>query len=131
MSTSHAVVSISHEAADILAFDDQESTSSKIRTHEHPTGQHRSQVRSEHEFFAHVCDAIDGIEQVVVAGPRTALTDFEHYARKHRPSSAARVLAYEAVDHPTRNQLVAMARKFFERLAQGDVVPVSHGAIHR
>jgi stalled ribosome rescue protein Dom34 len=131
MSTSHAVISISHEAADILVFDDQDSTSSKVRTHEHPTGQHRSQVRSEHEFFGHVCDAIDGVGQVVMAGPRTALVDFEHYARKHRPSSASRVLAYDVVDHPTRNQLVAMARKFFERLVQGDALPVSQGAIHR
>ena len=32
---------------------------------------------------------------------------------KHRPEAARRIAGYEVADHPTANQLVALARKFF------------------
>jgi len=43
----------------------------------------------------------------------TAIADFRHYADKHRPQTATRIVGYEVVDHPSNNQLVALARKSF------------------
>ena len=37
---------------------------------------------------------------------------------KHRPLTAARIVGYEVVDHPTENQLVALARKHFVKYDQ-------------
>jgi len=37
-----------------------------------------------------------------------------HNAEKHRPRTAARIVAYDVADHPTENQLIALGRKFFE-----------------
>ena len=84
----------------------------KIKAHTHHTKQHGSGVRTEHEFFGDVCDPLDGIAEVLVTGSNTATADFRHYADKHRPQTAARIVGYEVVDHPSDNQLVALARKY-------------------
>lgn len=113
MSLFHAVVHTDHQTALVLQFDSEQVLSQKVKTHEHPTRQHHSGVRDEHEFYGALCDALIGISEVLVTGSRTALDDFRHYVDKHRPEIAKHVVGYEAVDHPTENQLVALARKFF------------------
>jgi len=113
MPTFHAVVFIDHQHAQVLQFDAEHVQASKVKATSHHTAQHGSQVRTEHEFFGHVCDALDGIAEVLVTGPRTGLADFEHYLRKHRPETARRVVDFQGVDHPSENQLVALARKYF------------------
>ena len=113
MTLFHAIVQLDHQQAKVLQFDAEQVEAQKIKSHSHHTAQHGSQVRSEHEFFAHVCDALEGISEVLVVGSRTALADFRHYADKHRPQTARRIVGYELVDHPSDNQLVALARKYF------------------
>ena len=87
--------------------------SRKVKAHSHPTRQHGSQVRDEHEFFAAVRDALADIKEVLVAGSHQAQSDFQRYVNKHRPQLAPQIVGYETVDHPSDAQLVAMARKFF------------------
>lgn len=115
MSLFHAVVFIDHAQAQVLQFDAEHVEAQKVKAHSHHTKQHGSAVRSEHEFFGHVCDALDGIAEVLVTGPKTGLADFRHYAEKHRAETARRIVGYETVDHPTQNQLVALARQYFLR----------------
>jgi stalled ribosome rescue protein Dom34 len=115
MTTFHAVVFIDHQHAQVLQFDAEHVRAEKIKAHTHHTKQHGSQVRSEHEFFGQVCDALQGITEVLVTGPRTGIADFRHYAEKHRPQTARHIVAYETVDHPSDRQLVALARQYFLR----------------
>ena len=112
--TTHAVVWIDHHHANVLQVDAASVRPRHVRARVHPTAQHGSEVRSEHEFFAEVCGSVEGIDSVLVTGGKTALADFRHYAEKHRPQTAARFAAYDVVDHPTENQLTALARQFFE-----------------
>lgn len=118
MSLFHAVVHTDHQSAEILQFDADQVIGNKLKAHSHNTPQHHSAVRTEHEFFGSVCDALDGISEVLVTGTHTAVTDFKHFADKHRPQVAAHIVGYEIVDHPTENQLVALARKFFANFNQ-------------
>jgi stalled ribosome rescue protein Dom34 len=113
MSLFHAVVRIDHHNAQVLQFDADQVQAQALKAHSHPTKQHGSAVRTEHEFFGEVCDALVGITEVLVAGSRTAQADFKHYVEKHRPAVAAQIVGYETVDHPSDNQLVAQARSFF------------------
>jgi stalled ribosome rescue protein Dom34 len=113
MTTFHSVVFIDHQAAQVLQFDPEHVQASKVKSHSHHTAQHGSGVRTEHEFFAHVCDALEGIAEILVVGPHTGVTDFEHYVRKHRPETAKRIVDFQTVDRPSENQLVALARKYF------------------
>jgi len=113
MSLFHAVVWTDHQSAQVVQFNAEHTVAQKVHAHAHPTAQHGSGVRSEHEFFASVCDALDGIGRVLVTGSHTAVADFRHYVEKHRPQAAARIVDYDVVDHPSENQLVAHARKRF------------------
>lgn len=113
MTLFHAVVWIDHQRAQLMPFDAEHVESKVLRAHSHHTRQHGSTVRTEHEFFGEVCDAIAPIPEVLVTGSRTALADLRHYVDKHRPSVAPRICGWEVVDHPTDGQLIALARRFF------------------
>lgn len=124
MSLFHAVVWTDHHTAKILQFDADQVQAKNLRSHVHETAQHGSAVRAEHEFFGEVCAALDGISEVLVTGSHTALADFRHYADKHRPQTAARIVGYEVVDHLSENQLVALARQYFHKHDQMTATPV-------
>jgi stalled ribosome rescue protein Dom34 len=113
MTLFHAVVWIDHHTAQVLQFDAEHVQAQKVKAQSHHTKQRASAVRTEHEFFAEVCDALSGITEVLVTGSHQAQADFKHYIEKHRPTTATQVVGYETVDHPSENQLVAMARKYF------------------
>jgi hypothetical protein len=120
MSLPHAIVWTDHHSAHVLQFDAGRVESKTVRDHTHPTAQHGSGVRSEHEFFGQVCDAIGGIGEILLVGGHTAIADFRHYADKHRPHDATRIVGYEVCDHLSDNQLLARGRAFFaERLRLG------------
>lgn len=113
MSLKHAVVWADHQAAQVLRFDAEHVEEHKVRARVHYTRQHESGVRTEHEFFGKVCDELEGVDEALVTGSHTAIADFRHYVEKHRPHVAPRIAGYEVVDHPTDNQLVALARRYF------------------
>lgn len=113
MTTFHAVVHIDHQTAQVLQFDPEHVEASRLKASTRHTAQHGSLVRTEHEYFGHVCDALEGIAEILVVGPHTGLADFQHYVRKHRPKTAERIVDFQPVDHPTMSQLVAMARRYF------------------
>ena len=72
MSLFHAVVWVDHQKAQVLQFDAEHVEAQKVKAHSHHTAQHGSSVRTEHEFFGHVCDALAGIQEVLVVGSHTA-----------------------------------------------------------
>jgi len=123
MALFHAVVLIDHHQAQVLQFDAEQVQAHKLKAHSHPTKQHGSAVRTEHEFFAQVCDALAGIPEVLVTGSHTAQADFKHYVAKHRPALSAHLVGYETVDHPSDNQLLALARAFFLKYDRMSGVP--------
>lgn len=113
MTTFHAVLRIDHHGAELQQFDAEHVQSQTLKAHNHPTAQHGSGVRTEHEFFGRVCDALQGIPEVLVAGSHTALADFRHYVDKHRPALAPHLAGFEPVGPLSDKQLVALARQFF------------------
>jgi hypothetical protein len=116
MNRFHAVIWLDHQQAQVVHFDATESQAQTVRSHHHPTAQHGSEVRAVHEFFGHVCDALQGTPEVLVTGGRTTLADFRHYVEKHRAALGPHVMGWEVVDHPTPAQLVALARQRFVAL---------------
>jgi len=115
MSQFHAVAFVDHHNAQVLQFGAEPAVEQKLHEHKHFTRQHGSDVRSEHEFFADVCDALEGISEVLVVGGHQGTADFRHYVDKHRPLTALRISDYQVVDHPSEKELVALARKYFVR----------------
>lgn len=113
MTLFHAIAWVDHQHAQILQFDDEHVQSQKIKPHSRHTRQHQSGVRNEHEYFAEVCDALAGIAEVLVVGPKTGLADFRHYVEKYRPAASKQIVGWEPHDHASENQLVALARRYF------------------
>ena len=113
MTMFHAVVWVDHQSAQVLQFDAEHVQAQKVKAHTHHTRQHGSSVRTEHEFFAELCDALAGIAEVLVVGPKTGLADFRHYVDKHRPALARQIVGWEHGEHASERQLVALARQYF------------------
>jgi hypothetical protein len=83
MSLYHAVAFVDHQSAQVLQFSSEQVVKHTLQQHLHFTRQHASGVRSEHEFFGEVCDALEGIAEVLVTGGHKGLADFRHYVDKH------------------------------------------------
>jgi hypothetical protein len=84
MTLFHAVVWLDHHQAEILQFDPEHVQASKVKASTSHTRTHGN-----------------------------GLKDFQHHVDKHRPGLAPHIFGYEAVDHPSPAQLVALARRFF------------------
>lgn len=119
MTMNHAVVLIDHHHAQVIQFSADDVQAASIKEHTHYTRQHGSSVRSEHEFFAEVCDALSGIPAVMVTGSHTAQADFRHYVEKHRPEAMGKIVHWETVDHPSEGELVKLGRDYFS--GQGEM----------
>ena len=113
MPLAHAVLWLDHHHADLIQFNREEVTSTKVKDHAHDTRQHHSGVRTQHEFYGKVCDALAGISYVLVAASGNAQSDFRGYVEKHRTAILPQLVGWETVDHPTEGELVALARTFF------------------
>jgi hypothetical protein len=61
MSLHHAAVWADRRSAQVLQFDAEHVQVQNVHTHTHHTVQHGSSVRSEHEFYADVCCALEGV----------------------------------------------------------------------
>jgi hypothetical protein len=126
MAMFHAVLSTDHHNAQVLQLDAGHVEARRIRAHSQHARRHGSNVRSEHDFYAEVCDALQGIAEVLEVGSRTGLADFKHCVEKHRAACAKQVVAYEPVNQPTQAELLAMARRCFQNhdLMAGTPTPV-------
>jgi stalled ribosome rescue protein Dom34 len=113
MTLFHAVAWVDHQSAQILQFDAEHIQAQKVKSHSHHTRQHGSSLRTEHEYYAEVCDALAGVSEVLMVGPKTGLADFRHYVDKHRASVDRQIVGWEVQERISEAQLVAMARQYF------------------
>ncbi|MEO7403068.1 MAG: hypothetical protein ABIU95_05305 [Burkholderiales bacterium] len=123
MPASHAVVWIDHHHAQVVQIDAEHVHTQKLKEHKHYTRQHGSEVRSEHEFFAQVCDALAGFDAVLVTGSQMAQAAFRHYVDKHRAALAPKIAGWETVGQPTEGELVELARQFFVKRGEMPATP--------
>jgi hypothetical protein len=65
------------------------------------------------EFFAQVMNAVSDAGEILIIGPASAKTELARYLRDKHPQIADRVVAVEAVDHPSDPEIVAYrARRY-------------------
>lgn len=116
----HAVVFIDHHEAkihhvDLNSFDEKTIASPHAHVHRHPKGAAEGHEHPDDQkhFFAEVAKALQNAEEILVVGPSTAKLQLINYAHTHDRALAAKIVGVETVDHPTDNQLVAYAKKYF------------------
>ena len=120
MAYTHAVVWLDHTEARVIHLDETtheghhvKSPHGKEHLH-HKRGSVGAGNASEHaDFFGLVVKALGDTAEILVVGPASAKNEFVKHATAHDARFAKRVLGVENMDHPSENQLVAHARKFF------------------
>ena len=113
MSTFHAVVWMDHQEAHVLMFDREHVESQRIRSRSHH--KHQGKAGDASAFFAEVAKALTGSHEVLLPGPGAARYEFREWCGSHARSAAEVIVDSIATDHPTDNQLVALARQYFRK----------------
>jgi hypothetical protein len=116
----HAVVSIDHEEATVFEFAENDVTEHRIKTTDRQGNIHHKagSVGSGHAhgsktYLTAVAGALKPSHEILIVGHGTAKDELASFIRDHAPLLAPRIMGGEAVDQPTKGQILAFARKFF------------------
>jgi len=120
MTTNHVVIWIDHKEAHLLYFDP--SLNELIKSHSnHPHLHHKSNVigsgkaPEDKRYFHNVISAAAKSNEILIMGPGLAKTEFHKFVVIHEPILSKKIIGIETCDHPTDHQIVAFAKKYFQR----------------
>ena len=113
MSTFHAVVWMDHNEAHVLMFDREHVESQRIKSRSHH--KHQGKVGDAAAFFGDVAKALAGTREVLLTGPGVARNEFRDWCGVNAKAAADVVVDSIAADHPSDNQLVALAKQYFKK----------------
>jgi stalled ribosome rescue protein Dom34 len=117
----HAVVCIDHAEALIFDFTKDDFTEHRIEAkggqgniHHKSGSQGAGHAHDANAYFSQVAAQLKPSHEILILGHGTARTDFAQFIRDHFPALASRIMGVEAVDHPSKGEIVALAREFFD-----------------
>lgn len=117
----HAVVCIDHAEALVFEFAGEDVTEHRIRPKDrhgnihHKAGSNGSgHTHDSKAYLSAVAEALQSSHEILIVGHGTAKDEFASFIREHLPMLAPRVMGVETVDQPTKGEILAFARKFFE-----------------
>lgn len=117
----HGCVWIDHREARIFGIGQGEADSKVIHDAAAPHHIHRKadhvglgKVPIDAAFLNEVAAGLDSFKAIAIFGPGAARTELAGYLAEHHPAVAKRVWGIEPMDHPTDNQIVAAAQKYFK-----------------
>lgn len=121
--TTQAAVWIDHTEARVFHIGGEEAGEGKVMTpqhhvhHKHPKGQEgvKAHVEDDKKFFHAIGEALTGRDEVLVVGPSTAKLELIRWVHAHDRALEAKIVGVETVDHPTDGQMMAYAKKYFDR----------------
>jgi stalled ribosome rescue protein Dom34 len=120
MARYHACVWLDHREAKIFGISAEEVDEVDIHDHHSPKHIHRKadhvgegKAEASPAYFAAIAEALRTYRAILIVGPGSARHEFAGYVAEHDPKLRERIWAIEAMDHPTRGELVAAARKYF------------------
>lgn len=79
----------------------------------HHTHGHDGSAQTSEKFYHEIATQLHNATGILILGPGVAPKQLKHHFDQHHPKLAERVLAVESSDHPTDNQLKALANEFF------------------
>jgi hypothetical protein len=117
----HAVVYIDHAEALVFEFAESDVTEHRIQAKDrdgnihHKAGSMGSgHAHDSKAYLTAVADALQPSHEILIVGHGTEKDEFASFIRDHVPALAPRIMGVETVDHPTKGEILAFARKFFE-----------------
>ena len=116
MTTFHAVVWMDHQEAHVLMFDREHVQSQRVKSRSHHKHQGKSGETA--AFYGEVAKALHGCHEVLVTGPGRARDEFRDWCASHDAAVGKVIVDSVPSDHPSDNQVVAMARQYFKKFDQ-------------
>lgn len=118
MHSFHVVVWLDHSEAHVIHFNRDESQTDIIKSATKPhlhvkAGGNGGRSADDRAYLEQVVSAVKDAQEILITGPGTEKTVLYKYMLKQHPNVAEKVVTVESSDHPTDNQLLAYARKFF------------------
>ena len=120
LSSYHAVVWIDHQEARVLHFTRDGAEKTLVHAHGgHRQTHHRKGVvgsgkaPEDRKYFEAIAGSLADVAEILVVGPAQAGQEFAKYLEKHARDLAGKVMAVEAVDHPSDGELLKLARRYF------------------
>jgi stalled ribosome rescue protein Dom34 len=117
---SDIAVWIDHEQAKIYVIARLSATEWKLHPHDRHVHLHTKagkgdsgRAPEDEHYFHSVAEALKDADEILIAGPGTAKSELMHHLQHHDPLVAKKVVAVEALDHPSDGELLNFARKFF------------------
>jgi stalled ribosome rescue protein Dom34 len=117
----HAVVHIDHAEALIFEFGESGETEHRIQATDRDGNIHHKagSVGSGHahdakSYLTAICSALNPAQEILIIGHGNAKDELARFIHDHRPELAPRILGVATVDHPSKGEILAFARKFFE-----------------
>lgn len=117
----HAVVSIDHAEATVFEFSENDVSEHRIKAADrHGNIHHKAgSVGSGHAhdskaYLTAVVGALKPSHEILIVGHGTAKDELASFIRDHARQLAPRIMGVEAMDQPTKGEILAFARKFFE-----------------
>jgi hypothetical protein len=117
----HALVSIDHAEATIFEFAENDVSEHRIKATDRQGNIHHKagSVGSGHAhdsktYLTAVVSALNPSHEILIVGHGTAKDELAAFIRDHAPLLAPRIMGVKAMDQPTKGEVLAFARKFFE-----------------
>lgn len=121
MSHSHAVVWMDSKEAHVFRFNAEDVEHERIKSHNPFRKVHHKagvigagHLQLDRDYFDHIIDALRGANEWLLVGPGTAKDQLLHHVEAHVAWLKEKLVAVEAMDHPTDGELLAHARRFFK-----------------
>ena len=70
------------------------------------------------DYYHRVVQALDGATEILIVGPSQAKLQLIKHIHAHDAGMVEKIVGVESIDHPTDGQLVAYARKYFQKKDQ-------------
>lgn len=118
MQSFHVVVWLDHAEAHVIHFNRDESQTDIIKSATKPhlhvkAGGNGGRSADDRAYLEQVVSSVKDAQEILITGPGTEKTVLYKFMLKQFPAVAEKVVSVESSDHPSDNQLLAYARKFF------------------
>jgi hypothetical protein len=117
----HAVVFIDHKEALVFEFGEGETIEHRIKATDrqgnihHKAGSPGSgHAHDSKSYLTAVVDVLKPSHEILIVGHGNAKDELASFIREHAPLLAPRIMGIRPMDQPTKGEIIAFARQFFE-----------------
>ena len=123
MSFNHLVIWLDHREAHIIFFNSELSESKVIKSTAPQTHLHHKSgsigsghASGDQNFYHEIAQLFGSTKEVLIVGPGSAKLELIKHVHHHDAAISKKIIGVETVDHPTDGQLLAFAKKYFNKV---------------